>query len=135
MKLKWNYSDLNHPMARAKGLGSAHGGLHHWNAQRLTAITNIPLFLWALWSGMTLAAANGADYETVQAFFAQPCNAILMILFLISVFYHMKLGLQVVIEDYIHGNGLKIICLIALNALSVALAVLSIFSVAKMAFF
>lgn len=135
MKLKWEFSQLNSPLARARGLGTAHGGLHHWKMQRLTAIANIPLFLWGLWSVMTLVAATGADFSSVQAFFVQPMNAVLMCLFLISVLLHVKLGIQTVVEDYVHSVGLKLLCLFLLSIVTLSLGVVSLFSVIKIALF
>ncbi len=132
MTNKWEASPFKNPLSRARGVGSAHSGVHHWIHQKVTALANIPLSLWAVWSAMTLAA-TGASYDVVRAFFAQPCNAILMILFLVSVFYHMALGLQVVIEDYVHCEKSKMMYLIALKLGVFALAVASIFSVLKLA--
>lgn len=132
MANKWEATAFKSPAARAAGLGSAHAGVHHWMHQRVTAIANIPLTLWAIWSALTLAAA-GAEYETVRAFFAQPCNAILMVLFLVSVFYHAALGLQVVIEDYVHCETSKMLTLIAVKLALFALSVASVFSVLKLA--
>lgn len=132
MANKWEATPFKSPMARVGGLGSAHSGVHHWIHQKITALANIPLALWAIWSVMTLAAA-GASYETVRAFFAQPTHAILMLLFLISVFYHAALGLQVVIEDYIHCEKTKMMSLIAVKLALFALSVASVFSVLKLA--
>ena len=132
MANKWEATAFKSPAARASGLGSAHAGVHHWMHQRITAMANIPLTLWAIWSAMTLAAA-GADYETVRAFFAQPVNAILILLFLISIFYHAALGLQIVVEDYIHCEKSKMLTLIAIKLGLFALCVASVFSVLKLA--
>ena len=119
-------------MARAKGLGSAHAGLHHWMGQKLTAIANIPLVLWAVWSFASLAAA-GAELADVQAFFGAPAHAILMVLALASIFYHMALGLQVAIEDYSH-SAFKPVFLMLVKLVTVALFVTASFSVLKMGF-
>lgn len=132
MTHKWEASPFKSPMARAKGVGSAHSGTHHWMMQKMTALANIPLTLWAVWSAMTLAAA-GANYDIVRGFFAQPINGILMSLFLLSVFYHAALGLQVVIEDYFHCEKTKMGLLIAVKLLVFSLTVASVFSVLKLA--
>jgi succinate dehydrogenase / fumarate reductase membrane anchor subunit len=132
MANKWEATPFKSPMARVSGLGSANSGVHHWLSQKITALANIPLVLWAVWSAMTLAGA-GASYDTVRAFFAQPVHAILMLLFLLSVFYHAALGLQVVIEDYVHCEKLKMISLIAIKLAVFALSVASVFSVLKLA--
>lgn len=129
---KWSASAYNNPLARAKNMGSAHSGVHHWMMQKLTALANIPLTLWAVWSAMTLAAA-GADYVTIRGFFAQPVNGILMTLFLLSVFYHAALGLQVAIEDYVHCEKTKMVSLLGLKLTLFALCVASVFSVLKLA--
>jgi len=129
---KWEDTPFKSPMARARGLGSAHSGVHHWIHTKITALANIPLVLWAVWSVMTLAA-TGASYDTVRGFFAQPVNSILMLLFLISVFYHAALGLQVIIEDYVHCEKIKMMSLIAVKLALFALCVASVFSVLKLA--
>lgn len=132
MSNKWENTPFKSPMARVGGLGSAHSGVHHWLHQKITALANIPLVLWAIWSAMTLIAM-GASYDTVRHFFAMPLNAILMLLFLISVFYHAALGVQVVIEDYVHCEKLKMLSLIAVKLGLFALCVASVFSVLKLA--
>ena len=132
MANKWEDTPFKSPMARAGGLGSAHSGVHHWIHQKVTALANIPLVLWAIWSAMTLIGA-GAEYDVVRAFFAQPLNAILMLLFLLSVFYHAALGVQVVLEDYIHCEKLKMLSLIGVKLALFALCVASVFSVLKLA--
>jgi succinate dehydrogenase / fumarate reductase membrane anchor subunit len=129
---RWEEAPFKSPMSRVEGLGSAHSGVHHWIHQKVTAAANIPLVLWAIWSTMTLAAA-GAGYDVVRGFFAQPCNAIMVLLFLLSVFYHAALGLQVVIEDYVHCEKMKMVTLIAVKLIIFALAVASVFSVLKLA--
>lgn len=131
MANKWDDTPFKNPMSRVRGLGSAHVGVHHWIHQKITALANIPLVLWAIWSAMTLAAA-GASYDVVRGFFAQPVNGILMLLFLLSVFYHAALGLQVVIEDYIHCEKSKMMTLILMKLVVFVLAVASVFSVLKL---
>lgn len=132
MANKWEATPFKNPLSRARGVGPAHSGTHHWIHQKVTALANIPLTLWAVWSAMTLAA-TGASYDVVRAFFAQPSNAILMLIFLLSVFYHAALGLQVVIEDYVHCEKSKMLYLIVMKLVVFALAVASVFSVLKLA--
>lgn len=132
MSNKWEATPFKSPTARVSGLGSAHAGVHHWMMQKITALANIPLVLWAIWSAMTLAGA-GASYDIVRGFFAQPVNAILMLLFLLSTFYHAALGLQVVVEDYVHCQKMKMLSLIAVKLALFALCVASVFSVLKLA--
>jgi len=107
-------------IARVKAQGSAHEGAGHWMTQRLTAIANIPLVLWFIVSAASLSAAG---YTEVRAWLAAPLNAILMVLLIVSVVWHARLGIQVVIEDYVHQKGTKVASLVALKLAAVALAV------------
>jgi succinate dehydrogenase membrane anchor subunit len=119
------------PISRVRGLGSAKDGTHHWWMQRLTAIALVPLSIWFVVSMICLASA---DHATVSAWLATPLTAVLMLLFVIATFYHLQLGLQVVVEDYIHGEAAKMICLIGLKLASFALGVAAAFAVLKVAF-
>ena len=118
------------PLGRARGLGAARGGLGHWKAQRLTAISNAVLVLWFVFSAMALA---GAGYDEVRAWLASPLAATLMILLIISVFYHAPLGLQVVIEDYVHHPGMRIGAVILVRLAVAGLAVACIVAVLMVA--
>jgi succinate dehydrogenase / fumarate reductase membrane anchor subunit len=94
---------------RVEGLGSARAGtLHFWH-QRLTAVALIPLSIWFVASAL---AYVGAEQGAVAAYFARPINAIPMFLFIVAAVYHMSLGLQIIIEDYFHQEGLKIALLL-----------------------
>lgn len=119
------------PLSQARGLGSAKSGTHHWWMQRVTAIALVPLIIWFLVSTLGLL---GADYDVVKAWVAQPLTSVLLILFVSAFFYHMKLGVQVVIEDYVHGEGRKLAALLAVNFAAIALCVACIFSILKIAF-
>lgn len=119
------------PLARARGAGSAHHGSGHWLHQRITAVANIPLMLWLVWSVVHM---RGWEYADVTMWLAQPVNAILMVLAVLSTFYHAVLGLQVVIEDYVHCECMKLASLIGLRLVFVALGVAAIFSVLKVSF-
>lgn len=121
---------LRTALGRVRGLGSAKDGTHHWWMQRVTAIALIPLTVWIVASFVAMA---GADYETARAWVASPVVAILFSLFIATGLYHLKLGLQVVIEDYVHG-GLKLVSLMASNFVCVLVAAASIFAVLKIAF-
>src|SRR5689334_9076588 len=110
--IKWHKTGLKTPMARARGLGSAHAGVHHWIAQRVIAIAALPLTFWLFWSVIGLVHA---DHAAFTAWLAQPINAVLMILTIIAYTYHAALGCQVVIEDYIHSEWFKIIKLIGMK--------------------
>jgi succinate dehydrogenase / fumarate reductase membrane anchor subunit len=118
------------PIARVRGLGPAREGVNHWIGQRLTAISNIVLVLWFVFSAMALA---GAGYEEVRAWLAAPVPASLMILLVISTFYHARLGVQVVIEDYVHHEGAKIASLAAVTLITFGLAVACIVAVLTVA--
>ena len=119
---------LRTPISRSRGLGSAKDGLGHWTMQRLTAIANVVLIVWFLISAMTLA---GADYAETKAWLASPISAGLMLLLIASGFYHVKLGLQVVIEDYVDHDGLKIASLAAVTLVTIGLAAISAVAVLK----
>jgi succinate dehydrogenase / fumarate reductase membrane anchor subunit len=122
---------LRSPLGTARGLGSAKSGTHHFWMQRLSAIALIPLSLWLVAS---LVCYADADFATASAWLAQPWTAIIMCLFVVSMFYHSQLGLQVVIEDYVHGAVSKLASLIVMKFAHVALAVAGIFAVLKVAF-
>lgn len=129
MKLKWeDDGTIKSPLARAKGLGSARDGVTHWWHQRLTAAANVPLMLWLVCS---VSKMPGWSYETFTGWLAQPVNSILMILAILSVFYHAALGTQVIAEDYIHHEGLKIVKLAGIRLFFVAAGIASVFSVLK----
>ena len=100
--------DLRTPLSRATGLGSAKSGTGHFWRQRMSAVALIPLSLWFALSAVSLVDANLAE---VLVFLGEPVNAILTFLFLFAALYHMTLGVQVVIEDYIHGEKIKLLTL------------------------
>ena len=95
--------------ARVEGLGSAHAGTAHFWQQRVTAAALAPLSIWFAYSALHLV---GAHYNAAIEFLRAPLHAVLTILFIIASLYHMTLGLQVVIEDYVHSEGQKIVLLI-----------------------
>lgn len=128
--IKWTKGGLKNPMARARGLGVAHGALHHWVMQRMTAVLALPLTVWLCFSMIHLAHA---DHAAVVAWLSKPCSAIMMILSIITFFYHATLGCQVVIEDYMHNEALKFAKLIALKIVLFGMAVACIFAVLKIA--
>lgn len=122
---------LRSPLGRAVGLGSAKEGVGHWWAQRVSAVA---LILLGLWFAASLIALAGADRAAVAAWLHHPLPAILAILMLVAVFYHAALGLQVVIEDYVHSEWLKLSTLVAMRLISIALAVAGVFAVLRLAF-
>ena len=120
-------SDLGH----VRGLGSAKDGTSHWWAQRITAVALLPLSIWLVFSLISLV---GVDRDGFKVWLDGPGSFVLMILFLIALFYHMQLGLQVVIEDYLHNERNKVILLISNKLLAVFCIVSSIAALMKIAF-
>ena len=119
------------PFKRVEGLGSAKAGTEHFWRQRLTAVANVPLIIAFVFILMTLL---GRDHADVAAAFGNPFIAVIMLLVIISALYHAKLGMQVVIEDYVHGEALKYALLIANIFFTFAVAALAIFAILKMGF-
>lgn len=126
-----NNNSLRSPLGRARGLGSAKSGVEHWWGQRVTAVALVPLVIWLVFSLVCVVTAENAD---IAAWVAQPFNAVLLLLTLVALFHHSQLGCQVVIEDYVHHEGLKIISLVTMKLLHVGFAVGAIFAVLKIAF-
>jgi succinate dehydrogenase / fumarate reductase membrane anchor subunit len=123
--------DMRTPLKRVEGLGSARDGTMHFWRQRLTAIASVPLTLFFV--GF-LIVMNGAGYAELRAALANPLVALLIALTLISALIHMRIGMQVIIEDYVHGEGGKLALLILSTFFTIAVGVVSIFALAKLAF-
>ena len=121
---------LQTDLGKARGLGSAKEGVHHWWAQRLTALALVPLVLWFVAS---VAGLAGAELAAVRGWIGQPMTAILLVLLIAATFHHMQLGMQVVIEDYVHVEWLKIASIVLVKFASVFLAVAAAFAVLKIA--
>ncbi len=121
---------MRSPLARANGLGSAKEGVGAWWAERVSAVALVPLTLWFVAS---IIAHTGSDHVTFTTWLRMPLVATLMILLLIALFYHMALGLQVVIEDYIH-SGAKFAIFIAVRLGCFALAGVGILAILEIAF-
>lgn len=119
------------PLARARGLGSAKSGTHHWWMQRLTAVALVPLSLWFVASLITLVTA---DHATVVAWLHSPLVAILCCALIVAIFYHGQLGLQVVVEDYVHTESLKLVSIVVAGFLSLLMAGACLFAVLSIAF-
>ncbi|GMQ76488.1 MAG: succinate dehydrogenase, hydrophobic membrane anchor protein [Gammaproteobacteria bacterium] len=119
------------PLARARGLGSAKSGTHHWWMQRLTAVALVPLSLWFVASLLTVVTA---DHATAVAWLRSPLVAILASALIVAVFYHGQLGIQVVLEDYVHSESLKLVAIVVTMFLSLLLAIASLFAVLSIAF-
>lgn len=110
---------LRTPLGRVRGLGTAKDGTHHWWLQRLTAIALVPLTIWFV---ISLLQVFGMSRIEVARWIRSPSAAAPMALFLIAAFWHLKLGLQVVIEDYVHHEGWKLGLVVVMNLLVVAFA-------------
>jgi succinate dehydrogenase / fumarate reductase membrane anchor subunit len=119
---------LRSPLGRARGLGSARAGSHHWWAQRLTALALVPLTLWFIFSVIHL---SGASHQVVIDWLSAPLTLGLMLALIVATFHHLQLGVQVVIEDYVHDERIKIASVLAVRALCVLLALICIVSVLK----
>jgi succinate dehydrogenase / fumarate reductase membrane anchor subunit len=122
---------LRTPLGRVRGLGAAKDGVGHWWVQRLTAVALVPLILWFVASIVGLV---GADHAAFVAWLSRPFNAVLMTVLLIAGFHHLQLGLQVVIEDYVHHEAAKFAGLVVVKFAAALLALAGIFSVLKIAF-
>ena len=120
---------LRTPLARVRGLGSAKDGTRHFWLQRLTAIALVPL---TIWFALSIASLATADQAAVLVWMKSPLSALLMLSFLLAGFWHMKLGLQVVIEDYVHTEWTKITCLVLNTLVSILLALAATLAVLKL---
>ncbi|MEM7280930.1 MAG: succinate dehydrogenase, hydrophobic membrane anchor protein [Pseudomonadota bacterium] len=118
------------PLSRVLGLGSAKDGTGHWWGQRVSAVALVVLTIWLLAS---LVSLNDSSHAQVVAWVASPWNAIALVLFLSSMFYHSYLGIQVVVEDYIHHDGVKVVTLILSGFLHALLVVAGVFAVLRIA--
>lgn len=118
---------LKSPLGRVLGLGSAKDGTEHWWMQRVTAVALVPLSLWFVFS---MLFAADFSYETQSTWLARPLNAVLMILLATTLLYHSRLGVQVVVEDYVHG-ATKIVTLMISQFAHIALGVAAVFAVLK----
>jgi succinate dehydrogenase / fumarate reductase, membrane anchor subunit len=121
---------LETPLHKVRGLGSAHSGVTHFWRQRVTAAALIPL---SLWFGVSVLGLVGAHKAATLAFLQQPLNAILMAAFVVILLYHMVLGLQVVIDDYVRGNGSKLFLMLSMRGFAIAAGVTSIFALLRIA--
>ncbi|HEX4736958.1 MAG TPA: succinate dehydrogenase, hydrophobic membrane anchor protein [Allosphingosinicella sp.] len=118
------------PLARVRGLGSAREGAHHWWVERLTSVSTLLLFIWLF---VSLLRLPGLDYRTVTEWLQSPLAAVPMLLLILSTFWHLKLGMQVVIEDYVHEEGSKFLSILLLNFATVIGAAFALFAVLKIA--
>ncbi|MGH8400829.1 MAG: succinate dehydrogenase, hydrophobic membrane anchor protein, partial [Gammaproteobacteria bacterium] len=119
---------LRNPLARARGLGSAKAGTAHWMSQRVSALALIPLTLWFAYS--VLNVMHG-DYEHAYSWIHAPLISVLLVILIGTVFYHAYLGLQVVIEDYVHGEWSRFGSMLLIKFICVLLALSGIFAVLR----
>lgn len=118
-------------LGRVRGLGSAKAGTHHWVAERVTALALIPLTIWFVFAALQLAGHPRAD---VAHWAANPINATLAAALVIATFHHTQLGLQVVVEDYVHVESVRMPAILAIKGLAFLLGLASLVSVLKLAF-
>lgn len=118
------------PYSRVQGLGSAHSGTEHFWRERATSVALIPLTAWFVYAAVHLA---GQTYQNAFMFMHDPINAIAMLLFVAASVIHMTLGLQVVIEDYVHTEGTKLFLLLANKAFGWIIGVASAFAILRIA--
>ena len=122
--------NLRDPLAQARGLGSAKDGSRHWWVQRLTAVALMLLVPWFVWLALSLI---GADQFTVRATIGQPLNATLMLAFVFALFWHAQLGVQVVIEDYVHTRWLEVTSQVLVKFFCIMGALASAFAIVRVA--
>ena len=123
--------NLRTPLSRAKGLGSAKEGVGHWWVQRVSSLFLIPL---VIWGAFMMATLGDYEHQHFTKWLAEPLNAILTITLLVVVCYHAALGLQVIIEDYVHLTAVKIISIVAVYLFSFILALVGVFAILKITF-
>lgn len=119
------------PLARVRGFGSARSGTDHFWRQRLTAVANVPL---AIAFVVIAASLLGRNHAAVVQILGSPFVAVVMLLFIASVTIHMRLGMQVIIEDYVHDDMAKLICLMANTFFTIAIALASAYAILKLSF-
>jgi succinate dehydrogenase / fumarate reductase membrane anchor subunit len=122
---------LQTPLARVLGLGSAREGVEHWWWQRVTAIALVPLSIWFIYSLLHLL---GQEQTAARSWLASPINSSLALLFVLAVFHHAQLGIQVVIEDYVANEGRRMLLVIVIKFVAAFMLLLTILSILKVSF-
>lgn len=122
---------LRNPLANAHNHGAAGEGVDHWWSQRFTAILLVPLTLWLVWAIGVLA---GAEFEAARTWLAAPWNTAMALLFVLASFYHGRLGLQVVIEDYVHHRATEVALQVLVAAAALVGSLLAVVAILKVAF-
>lgn len=115
-------------IARVKSQSSTRSGVGHWKIQRITSIAMVPLFVWFV---VSMVGLWGADFEATRAWLAAPLNTTLMLLFVVTTFWHAQLGVQVVFEDYVHDEGLKMAGILGTTFVLIALGVAAAVAILK----
>jgi succinate dehydrogenase / fumarate reductase membrane anchor subunit len=123
--------DMRTPLSRVKGLGASGHGAGHWWVHRLTAVSNVPLIIAFV---VIVAAMAGRPYAQAVGVVSHPLVAILLILCVLSVTNHMRMGMQIVIEDYVHDRGWKLLAMAANNFYAVVIAVACLWAILKISF-
>ena len=121
-------SDLRTHLSRARGLGSAKEGVHHWWAQRITAVALIPLVVWFV---ISLIMMSGADYAVVRAWIGSPAVMVLLVLTIVIGLHHGQLGMQEVVEDYVHHDGWKLAWIMLIRFIAVLFGLAAIVAILR----
>ncbi|KAB2700666.1 MULTISPECIES: succinate dehydrogenase, hydrophobic membrane anchor protein [unclassified Ochrobactrum] len=124
-------NDMRTPLGKVRGLGSAKEGTSHFWYQRMTAVALVPLVLFFI--GLVISL-NGASFAEVRAALSHPLTAIIMALFVLTGVYHMRLGMQVIIEDYVHGEGMKIVLVMLNTFFAAVVGFACVFAILKLSF-
>jgi succinate dehydrogenase / fumarate reductase membrane anchor subunit len=119
------------PLGQVRGLGSAHTGAHHWGMERATSVATLLLFVWL---AVSLWRLPSLDHQTVADWLHSPLAAVPMLLLVVAMFWHLKMGLVVVVEDYVHEEGSKLLWIMIINFAAIFAGALALFSVLKIAF-
>jgi succinate dehydrogenase / fumarate reductase membrane anchor subunit len=123
-------SSLETPLHKVQGLGASHSGTGHFWRQRITALALVPLGLWFTFAVLGMVGTNEV---VVLSFLAHPWNALLMAAFAVIMLYHMSLGLQVVVDDYVHSTGMKIFCILMIRFVVIAAISTCLFALIRIA--
>ncbi|GAC1344364.1 MAG: succinate dehydrogenase, hydrophobic membrane anchor protein [Acetobacteraceae bacterium] len=129
MSEKINIAVMRTQLGRARGTGSAHSGVHHWYAERITSIALVPLTLWFI---VSMVRLTGAPQESVALWAGHPVNTVLLLALIAMTFHHMQLGIQVVLEDYVDAKWLMNIMILATKAVSALLGLIAAVAVLKL---
>lgn len=118
-------------LGKVRGLGSAKSGTHHWWMQRVTAVALVPLMVWFISSFVALI---GADHATVVEWVKNPFTTTFLIALIVAMFFHLSLGVQVILEDYVHSASMKVFMSFVMKFATVILGLLSVISILKISF-